>query len=311
MTAADGLERRYRRLLAWYPVEHRRIYADEMVGVLLAGASAGRRRPGFTETLDLLRGAALVRIRSAARCQSGSDSRADALALASLLAAPLMMVLLPGQDLGWMAALLWHAVPAQGSPLWPLAILAVPLALALARLRWLALAIAVALPAWVIVQAAAGQRLQEPRLASYLMLFGVQAVALAASPGPRHAIGLVSRKSLLLAVPWLAAAAYAGGILPGDYPLPLAVAETGIGLIALAGLPVLASARGRRVIMLLVVLPGSAFLVSLLSFAQVDYYSMSFAPSQFALYGPPVALAALLALAVRRKPAATTGEQHE
>jgi hypothetical protein len=301
MTAADGLERRYRRLLAWYPVEHRRMYGEEMVGVLLAGASTGRHRPGFTEAIDLLRGAALVRIRSAVSGQAERGSWADALALASLLTAPLMIVLLAGQDLGWMAALLWHGAPAQGSPLWPLVTLAVPLALALTRLRRLALVASVALPAWVIVQATAGLRLQEPQFASYLVLFGVQAVALAASPGPRYAIRLVSRRSLLLALPWLAAAAYAGGIVPGHFPVPLVVAEIGLGLVALAGLPALASARGRRVIMLLVVIPGSAFLVSLLSFAQVDYYSMSFAESQFALYGPPVVLAAVLALAVRRK----------
>ena len=41
------LERRYRRLLAWYPAAYRSIYGDEMLGVLMAAASArGANRPG-------------------------------------------------------------------------------------------------------------------------------------------------------------------------------------------------------------------------------------------------------------------------
>ena len=305
MTAAR-LERRYRRLLAWYPAEHRRVYGDEMIGVLLAAAQAGRRRPSVAEAADMLRGAALVRVRAATRRGAERGGWSDALAVAGLLAAPLMIVLLPGQDLGWMAALLWHSTGPETRPLWPIVVLLVPLALALARLRRAALAAATALPAWVVVQAAAGGRLQEPRFAAYLVLLGVQATALIASPGPRHALGLISRRSVLMTLPWLAAAAYAGGVVPGHYPVPLAVAEIAIGVAAVAGLPTLASRRGRQVITLLVVIPGSAFAVSLLSFARVDFYAMSFPAAQLALYGPPVALAALIALIAvveRRGPA--------
>jgi hypothetical protein len=40
---AATLERWYRRLLAWFPAEHRRVYGEEMVGVLLAShLKAGR-----------------------------------------------------------------------------------------------------------------------------------------------------------------------------------------------------------------------------------------------------------------------------
>jgi len=51
MNGEVALERRYRRLLAWYPADYRRAYGEEMVGVLLASAPrrtalAGvRRRP--------------------------------------------------------------------------------------------------------------------------------------------------------------------------------------------------------------------------------------------------------------------------
>ena len=310
MTEMSALERKYRRLLAWYPARHRQAHGDEMVGVLLA-ASHGRRRPGAAETADLIKGAVLIRVRAAIGGQTDAGWQ-DALAVAGLLAAPLMAVLLAGQNLGWMATLFWHTVPpasdVQGD-LWPLAVLMLPLGLALLRLRRAAIAVAAAQLLWVIVQAALGHRLHEPRLAAYLVLFVVQVAGLAASPGPRRARAFITRRSAVLALPWIATAAYAGGILPGHFPVPLVIAETGIGLVALTGLPALASPLGRRLLLLLVVVPGSAFAVSLLSFAQVDYYVMSFAASQFALYGPPVALAALIALAAHRRSAPTAGDQ--
>ena len=41
-SGSSALERGYRRLLAWYPAEHRSVYGDEMLGVLTDAAS-GRR----------------------------------------------------------------------------------------------------------------------------------------------------------------------------------------------------------------------------------------------------------------------------
>lgn len=40
------LEGRYRRLLRWYPADHRAAHEDEMIGVLLDDAEPGRERPG-------------------------------------------------------------------------------------------------------------------------------------------------------------------------------------------------------------------------------------------------------------------------
>ena len=45
MNDSPALERRYRRLLVWFPAEHRREYAEEMISVLLASTPEGRRRP--------------------------------------------------------------------------------------------------------------------------------------------------------------------------------------------------------------------------------------------------------------------------
>lgn len=52
--SADRLERRYRRLLAVYPWEHRRAYEEEMLAVLLAGVRPGQTRPGAGDTVNLI-----------------------------------------------------------------------------------------------------------------------------------------------------------------------------------------------------------------------------------------------------------------
>jgi hypothetical protein len=57
------LEARYRRLIAVYPSAYRHEYEDEMVGVLLAGACPGRRRPSPRDVLDVLTSAAVIRWR--------------------------------------------------------------------------------------------------------------------------------------------------------------------------------------------------------------------------------------------------------
>jgi len=302
MIAGTPLERRYRRLLAWYPPQHRATFGEEMIGVLLAAARDGQRRPGVADIADLLRGAVRAWMRAAV---AGAPDRRwqEALSASSMLAAPLMIVLLLGQDLGWMSSLLWHSASqpsAMPALLWPLPVLLLPLALGVLGSRRLATAAALVLTVWVAVQAALGQRLQEPRVAGYLVLLGVQAVALAFSPGPRRGLELVSRRSIVVAIPWIATAAYAGAIVPTHYPVPLAVAELGVCVVAVAGLPALATPAGRRLVVLLVIIPGSTFLTPLLTFAGVRFYSMGFAASQFALYLPPVFLAGVTAMVVRR-----------
>jgi len=295
------LERRYRRLLACYPAGFRRMYEHEMIGVLLA-AGRGRSRPGVADALNLLAGAARARLGTLAAGRTDPGWR-DALAVTSLLAPFLLGVLLLGQDLGWMAGLAWHNWNGTAGPLvplWPAGLLLVPVALGLAGLRRTACGAAVVLAAWVTVQAAIGQRLDEPRFAGYLMLLAVQAVALAASPGPRHALRLTTRRGVAAALPWLAITAYAAKIIPGHYPVPLPVAEAGTAVIAAWALLALASPQARRVLVLLVLIPGSAFAASLLTFASVSFPAMSFAAGQAALYLPPAGLATLTLVAMLR-----------
>jgi hypothetical protein len=54
MSDGTPLERRYRRLLACYPRTFRREHEQEILGVLMAGASDGQQRPRLAETADLI-----------------------------------------------------------------------------------------------------------------------------------------------------------------------------------------------------------------------------------------------------------------
>lgn len=63
MSAVADLERGYRRWLRCYPRRYRREHEAEILGVLLAGAREGQRRPGRAEIADLMTGALRMRLR--------------------------------------------------------------------------------------------------------------------------------------------------------------------------------------------------------------------------------------------------------
>jgi hypothetical protein len=80
-----ALERRYRRLLAWYPKDHRARHEEEMLAVLLAASAPGQSRPGGREAFDLVRGGLAIRLRRFPPPGSRRHWRAAA-GLAALLA---------------------------------------------------------------------------------------------------------------------------------------------------------------------------------------------------------------------------------
>lgn len=92
MSMVRGLEGSYRRLLRWYPPSYRNRHEEEILGVLMAAAQPGQRRPGARESVDLLWSALKIRIRMTVR---GADSQpwADALAFVGVLL-PLLILLL-------------------------------------------------------------------------------------------------------------------------------------------------------------------------------------------------------------------------
>lgn len=63
MTDQAELELRYRRLLAWYPRAFREENGQEILAVLMACSREGQRRPGLSETADLIRSGLWMRLR--------------------------------------------------------------------------------------------------------------------------------------------------------------------------------------------------------------------------------------------------------
>ncbi|WP_410813789.1 hypothetical protein [Micromonospora sp. 067-2] len=95
--SADDLERRYRRLLAVYPWEHRRAYEDEMLAVLVTGARPGQRRPAAGDVLNLVGAGLRARLRVGARGFTES-AWADAAVVTGLLVG-LVLLALAGKSL--------------------------------------------------------------------------------------------------------------------------------------------------------------------------------------------------------------------
>ncbi len=72
MTDSAHLERRYRRLLAFYPKAFRREHQEEIISVLMAGAAKSQRRPRLAESVDLLRNGVFMRVRHTRLPTAGS-----------------------------------------------------------------------------------------------------------------------------------------------------------------------------------------------------------------------------------------------
>jgi len=84
------LESRYQRLLVWYPWSHRRVYEEEMLAVLVAGARPGQRRPTIGEAANLVVSGLRVRAGAAVTGLAG-PAWADAAAVFGLLAAVVLL----------------------------------------------------------------------------------------------------------------------------------------------------------------------------------------------------------------------------
>ena len=205
MTQAAGLERGYRRLIGAYPRSFRREQEDEMLAVLMAGTPPGQRRPGLTESADVIISGLRMRMR---RAGPGPASRgwADALAVFGVIA-PLAVLLAALLEI----AVPYHLPPASRSPwlfgsahgireLGGLSLLQSPgldivlgvqvliAVLVLLGMRRLALvALAAATVCWLVTgfRGAAGFE-QDPLQALAASAYLLEAVALVASPDCRQ-----------------------------------------------------------------------------------------------------------------------------
>ncbi|HET7018451.1 MAG TPA: hypothetical protein VFI65_31315 [Streptosporangiaceae bacterium] len=141
----------------------------------------------------------------------------------------------------------------------------------------------------------ASDMLGVPAVSAFVVLMAVQTVAFTLSPGPLIALRLIRPRALALAAPWLLGAAYLTRVIPTHYPVPVWVAEIGVAAFALAGVPALITAGGRRLLMLIVVIPLSAEVVTVLTFANVNFWAFSQTGQLVSLYLPPVVLASMTA----------------
>lgn len=220
MSEAMTLADRYRRLLAWYPKDHRERHGEEMLDVLLAGAG-DRERPSRKETVDVLRGALRLHFRRATGADGGIDTR-DVLAIVSLLGPIAMLAGAVVVVEGLHPMLLWYPravlLMAPEGPLF--AMWFVVAVLSLFRLRKTAAA-----AAWLSVfafmpTASINFRYYWDSLMAYagwLLLGLLIAAALTWSPGPARGWELVGRRRVAV----LAAAVVASVLLVlkslGDY----------------------------------------------------------------------------------------------
>ncbi len=282
---SEALEHRYRRLLRWFPPEHRSAHGEEMLGVLMAAARPGQEKPDRADTTDLIAAAARIRVRPTA-LSDGAGWR-DALAVFSF-AAPLLI--LASTSLSIAADLVWVPAYVTTLPLGPVVwvvlwgqALAVPCVL-LGLRRWALVTAAIPGLFWLVV---AGDTVVSPghvtwvsvRWWQYPVIASVvEVVALWASPGPRRGRQLMRGRHWALlaaaAVPIAALSPTLSGLVPvraGEAlarALPwipsaarLASASVCVVIIVILVLAMLAaawlsSAAGKRLAVLFAVLAG-------------------------------------------------------
>lgn len=200
MIEQSPLERRYRRMLIWYPAEHRATYGEELIGVLLASTPEGRDRPGPARAFDLIWAGLRIRFRATGR-RLANVSWPDALAVLSVAIPVILVASLVTEwayDLHSYAGH-WYVQVYEG--LLALAVV-LPVAVAL-RYRRLGALIAFGLAATVLASSV-GSVISGTVLIVYgeaisvFLALLLMAAALVLSPGPRHGARILGRSAWLV-----------------------------------------------------------------------------------------------------------------
>jgi len=298
-----GLERGYRRLLAFYPAAHRRVHEEEMLAMLMTQAPVGKRRPGIAEAADLLLGA--LRVRCQPPC-GGADEPGwrDALAVLSVIL-PVLILLTTAVS----ATRLLLSFPAPGAfaygfPRWVIPGLVPPLALAAAGLLalWLRRAATLAVAGLLILLVSglpsAGVSLAVGDAHLFLAV-GLEMAAMLASPGPRRGLQILTWKHAALVVIAVLA------VVLSPSPVTPAVMFVVIGVICIG--MALASSLGRWLLVLLAI-PGYP-LFTPVPFPPGFHLALAFLPLSAAFvaasYLPSLILLTLAVVAAGRRPLRT------
>jgi hypothetical protein len=247
MSTADQLERAYGRLLRWYPAGHRARHAEEMLGVLMAGAGSGRRRPGLADSANLIGGALRIRLRAATTGSAGQWREALGRAGVLLPLAWAVLILAFSAREIWSTGLGPSVLAAYAQEFLPPLVVLIAVLL---RWRWVALA---AIAAAVIFGPGDFELryliAPQPYDATYLAVLGIAALALVAAPGRARA--RLTAKHYLLTV----AAAVAAGVAAQYWPSRVGGWPAGelAGLAVVAAITVLllvGSAASRRLLII-------------------------------------------------------------
>src|SRR5262245_20598823 len=243
MTHRSELERRYRRLLTWYPAEHRRANGEEMLGVLLASAPGRQRRPSISDALDLALGGLRIRFRALLAGQFGRNFT-DALAVYSIATPVMWTIIQVAFTFVYTYHLVAHGIATSAvlGLVAPISVELIFLILTVAPpvLAWRgrrAAAVAVALiPAAFTTVLAVTPTMTTEFEAANSLLTVLLVVALVISPGPRHGAKVMSRWT------W---AVVCGAGLAGSVPLYAITSPsmlTGARVPMFAGIAVAAAA---------------------------------------------------------------------
>jgi hypothetical protein len=331
VTIPRGLEVRYRRLLRWFPREHRDRHGEEMLGVLLAAAPAGKDRPGLAGTADLLWSALRMRVRPG-RALSDPAGWRDALAVFSF-AAPVITLIatcvsyatsdllseaLSGGSLNFSVPGLdtWDIVhPIIGTILFVVVSgQAVVALLAVAGLRRCAAVAAVLVLVYLTVTSRPAIFLHAPaqfillevgNLILQLIVLLAEIVALLASPGPRYGRRLMRPGHWAVAgLAVLPLAAYkfpgagGGALWQAGSAVRVLIVVAPAALLVLIAAAWLASAAGKRFAVLLAIL-GYPLLQGFL-YRYVPSVLTSTLPFEVGIQIAVVVLLGLLVVRVRR-----------
>ncbi len=298
----SALERRYRRLLAWYPAEHRRTYGEEMIGVLLAATPQGRMRPRAADIADMIRGGLRTRLRL------GPPRRADVCWRDSLAAASVVIpAFLVFYELAYFAYVAYEMRSPDGA-----------LGLTYVTRNLVILAIIMAFIVLPPVLAYQGFRLAALTVCLVQVLFynylaistfdakvatvGIapsfalscllEAVAIAYSPGPRRAKNLLTPKTwLAITLVALATAVIGSQVLtPRTASPPRITVMAAVAIVAAVGLGLTIPSHVASRLFLL--LAGPVFPAAL-AIAGVDLFSSSY--DLTFIYLPTLAIAGVAA----------------
>jgi hypothetical protein len=185
----SSLEHRYRRLLAWYPRDHRAVHEDEMVGVLLASANPGQTRPGMHDRADLLWGGLKLHTRRAFG-RASAPSWQDALAVVGVVGTLVLLILELVTTAIWAR---WEVPPAT-QLIQAVLIVAVASGIT-ANQRWVA-----APAAWLLLPAMTPWAVGSAgpfEIDSWTLLALSTAVALTVTKSPRRGLRLSGTRGLL------------------------------------------------------------------------------------------------------------------